>query len=149
MELEGDALAGVLLLAGRAEQRVVGSRGAEAGGLGGERRGDRGGLLGGVALAPGPPTTVQTSPFEVSTTWSLASPRSVTTTRTLPDGWLKEETMRSGPETPLVSTERSSRFGKLGAVEGEDQVRASGRETACSTRAGHLDAGRACPTGSP
>ena len=66
----------------------------------------------------------------VSTTASFAGPRSVATIFTWPvDGWLKEETMRTGPWNALVSSERSSFFGSSASWSESTTVRASGRVT--------------------
>ena len=83
---------------------------------------------------PGAPFTawnVQERPLFVSSTRSVASPRSVATIFTSPvDGWLNDETIMTGPWNAVVSSERSSFFGSSAAESDSTMVRSSGREMA-------------------
>ena len=131
VEVERDAPAGVAARLRRAGERVRGRLGREAGGLrlGGAHHGDRRGRRRGGVLARSA-ANVQARPSFVCTTSSFAAARSVATTFTWPvEGWLKEETMSTGPWNALVSSDRSSFFGISASSSERTTVRASGRES--------------------
>ena len=73
---------------------------------------------------------VQMSPSPRSARASAVAPRRVATIFTCPvEGWLKEETIITGPPKALVSSDRSSLRGSSAPSSERTTVRASGRVT--------------------
>ena len=134
MEVERDAPAGVAARLRRAGERYAGASaakpaacgwaGVEAPSATARGRGTGRGVSAARGERPGEPVRRLGELL-------AAGPRSVATIFTSPVvGWLKEETMSTGPGNALVSSERSSRFGSSAAESDSTTVRASGRATA-------------------
>ncbi len=146
VEVEGDAAAGVAAGLGRAG-------GGVARGLGGEARPPRRcrtrpGRAARRLPGPGPGRarrlrrSSRTSPSGRSTTRSVAVPRRLATIRTCPvEGWLKEETICTGPLKAAGVERALLRARQLGALQRQDHGARVGAGDREGRLAGELDAG--------